>query len=40
MKPMNTAIMYHSLASLYGMIYAIHGQGGNNRVLNTVERLN
>ena len=38
--PMNTARMYHSLASLNGMIYAIGGQDGNNRVLNTVECYN
>jgi N-acetylneuraminic acid mutarotase len=37
---MNTARMYHSLASLNGMIYAIGGQDGNNRVLNTVECYN
>ena len=38
--PMNTARIHHSLASLNGMIYAIGGQDGNNRVLNTVECYN
>jgi N-acetylneuraminic acid mutarotase len=38
--PMNTARMYHSLASLKGMVYAIGGQEGNNKVLNTVECYN
>ncbi|KAK3103013.1 hypothetical protein FSP39_015766 [Pinctada imbricata] len=38
--PMNTARMYHSLCSLYGMIYAIGGQGERKRILNTVECYN
>ena len=38
--PMNTARMHHSLASLNGMVYAIGGQDGNNKVLNTVECYN
>jgi N-acetylneuraminic acid mutarotase len=38
--PMNTARMYHSLASLNGKVYATGGTDGDIRVLNTVECYN
>ncbi|XP_021343925.1 kelch-like protein 3 [Mizuhopecten yessoensis] len=37
---MVTARMHHVVCSLYGMLYAIGGQDGNSRVLNSVECYN